>query len=68
MYEALTAAYSLVYRGFPSPYSPDWCIEGLFDAFGSCKHLPQLFLKVIQMDRQFCEFSALNQRCSPNDD
>jgi len=64
MYEALTAAYSSVYRGSVSPYSPEWHIGGDFNPFGEYKVLANLFMEAIRVDRQFCELSAAIRCCS----
>jgi hypothetical protein len=55
MYDVLTAAYSLVYRGSKSPYSKRWREEDSLSSLGYNVELKDLFIKVRNYDRQYCE-------------
>lgn len=55
MYEALSTAYSLVYRGAKSPFSKKWSLHDHLGAFGNDRKLSGLFLEVVEYDREICK-------------
>jgi hypothetical protein len=55
MYEALSTAYSLIYRGAKSPFSKKWSLDDHLGAFGNDRKLSDLFLEVVKNEREFCK-------------
>jgi hypothetical protein len=59
MYDALTTAYSLVYRGTRSPYSTKWKSKDYLEdhpgILGNNRELYDLFHEVVRYDKQYCK-------------
>jgi hypothetical protein len=55
MYEALTTAYSLIYSGAKNAFSIEWRAEDCLGAFGNDRELSNLFVKVMNYDREYCK-------------
>jgi hypothetical protein len=58
MYEALSTAYSLVYRGAKSPFSEKWSLEDHLVALGNNEELGCLLHEVVEYDRRYCKQTA----------
>jgi hypothetical protein len=63
MYDVLTTAYSLVYRGTRSPYSTKWksrdYLEDHPGVLGNNRELSDLFREVVRYDKQYCKQDTL---------
>jgi hypothetical protein len=55
MYEALGTAYSLVYCGNKNPFSIKWRAQDHVGALGNNMELFDLFLEVVEADKQYCK-------------
>ena len=61
MYELLSTAYSITYRGANSPYrEKKWRLEDHAGALGHNEDLSNMFLEVVAYERQYCKYSNLN--------
>jgi len=63
MYDVLTTAYSLVYRGTRSPYSTKWKSKDYLEdhpgVLGNNRELSDLFREVVRYDKQYCKQDTL---------